>query len=190
MDKPTLETLGRHLQSLRLARGLSLSQLAADAGIAKSNLSRLEQGSGNPTLDTIWRLSLQLKVPFGDLIAPVNVPVGDHGVTVRLIDQGTDIVPVDAYWMSCAPFTERKAEAHAAGTSESITLISGQLEVGTAGNTKLLRAGESFRFAADEPHLYRTGESWATALLTIVYQKVEHTDELAITQHTSPGGVS
>lgn len=170
MDKPTLETLGRHLQRLRLARGLSLSQLAADAGIAKSNLSRLEQGCGNPTLDTIWRLSLQLKVPFGDFIAPVNVAVGDHGVMVRLIDQGGDTVPVDAYWMSCAPFTERNAEAHAAGTVESITLISGQLEVGNPGHTKLLRAGDSHRFAADEAHLYRTGESWATALLTIVYQ--------------------
>ncbi len=190
MDKPTLETLGRHLQSLRLARGLSLSQLAADAGIAKSNLSRLEQGCGNPTLDTIWRLSLQLKVPFGNLIAPVNVAVGDHGVQVRLIDQGTDTVPVDAYWMSCAPFTERKAEAHAAGTVESITLISGQLEVGTASNIKLLRAGESHRFAADEPHLYRTGESWATALLTIVYQPVANSEDGRASTTDDPKGGS
>lgn len=188
MDKPTLETLGRHLQSLRLARGLSLSQLAADAGIAKSNLSRLEQGCGNPTLDTIWRLSLQLNIPFGDLIAPVNVAVGDHGVMVRLIDQGCDQPAVDAYWMSCAPFTERNAEAHAAGTVESITLISGQLEVGNSGNTKLLHAGESHRFAADEPHLYRTGESWATALLTIVYQQVVTSDDLANTPHQPKGG--
>lgn len=183
MDKPTLETLGRHLQSLRLARGLSLSQLASDAGIAKSNLSRLEQGCGNPTLDTIWRLSLQLKVPFGDLIAPMQVPVGDQGVTVRLIDQGTDLPAVDAYWMSCAPFTERNADAHAAGTVESITLISGQLEVGTATDLKVLRAGDSHRFAADLPHRYRTGEYWATALLTIVYQAA--TDKVLSTAETS-----
>jgi XRE family transcriptional regulator, regulator of sulfur utilization len=171
MDKPTLDTLGRHIQSLRIARGLSLSQLAADAGIAKSNLSRLEQGNGNPTLDTIWRLSLQLQVPFGNLIAPVSALVGDSGVQVRLIDQGKDNPPVDAYWMSCAPFTERKAEAHAAGTVESITLISGQLEVGIEGDCKTLTAGQSHSFSADEPHLYRTGESWATALLTIVYRQ-------------------
>ncbi len=173
MDKATLDTLGRHIQSLRLARGLSLSQLASDAGIAKSNLSRLEQGNGNPTLDTIWRLSLQLQVPFGNLIAPVSALVGESGVQVRLIDQGKDNPPVDAYWMSCAPFTERKSEAHAAGTVESITLISGQLEVGIAGESKRLTAGQSHKFSADQPHLYRTGESWATALLTIVYQSAE-----------------
>lgn len=80
MDKLTLDTLGRHLQSLRLARGLSLSQLAADAGMAKSNLSRLEQGNGNPTLDTIWRLAGRLNVPFGNLVAPISVPVSDDGV--------------------------------------------------------------------------------------------------------------
>ncbi len=173
MDKATLDTLGRNIQSLRLARGLSLSQLASDAGIAKSNLSRLEQGNGNPTLDTIWRLSLQLQVPFGNLIAPVSAFVGESGVQVRLIDQGKDNPPVDAYWMSCAPFTERKSEAHAAGTVESITLISGQLEVGIAGDSKRLTAGQSHKFSADQPHLYRTGESWATALLTIVYQSAE-----------------
>lgn len=175
MDKPTLDTLGRHIQSLRIARGLSLSQLAADAGIAKSNLSRLEQGNGNPTLDTIWRLSLQLQVPFGNLIAPVSALVGtlvgERGVQVRLIDQGKDNPPVDAYWMSCAPHTERKAEAHTIGTVESITLLSGQLEVGIEGNTKTLVAGQSHSFSADEPHLYRTGENWATALLTIVYHQ-------------------
>ena len=173
MDKATLDTLGRHIQSLRLARGLSLSQLASDAGIAKSNLSRLEQGNGNPTLDTIWRLSLQLQVPFGNLIAPVSALVGESGVQVRLIDQGKDNPPVDAYWMSCAPFTERKSEPHAAGTVESITLISGQLEVGIAGDSKRLTAGQSHKFSADQPHLYRTGESWTTALLTIVYQSAE-----------------
>lgn len=171
MDKPSLDTLGRHLQSLRLARGLSLSQLAADAGMAKSNLSRLEQGNGNPTLDTIWRLAARLNVPFGNLVSPISVPVGDDGVQVRLIDQGKDEPHVDAYWMSCAPDTVREAEAHSPGTSESITVISGQLEVGTAGNTKLLSAGESHTFAADQPHVYRAGETWATLLVTIVYAK-------------------
>ncbi len=84
MDKPSLNTLGRHIQLLRTERGLSLSQLAADAGIAKSNLSRIEQGEGNPTLDTIWRLAMQLDVPFGNLVAPVSgAPLGEDGVEVH-----------------------------------------------------------------------------------------------------------
>ena len=90
MDHLALSTLGQHLQRLRQERGLSLSQLAAAAGIAKSNLSRLEQGNGNPTLDTIWRLAVQLNMPFGTLVAPITVPLGEDGVQVRLIDQGQE----------------------------------------------------------------------------------------------------
>jgi XRE family transcriptional regulator, regulator of sulfur utilization len=169
LDKHTLATLGRHLQSLRLASGLSLSQLATEAGIAKSNLSRLEQGQGNPTLDTIWRLAIRLNVPFGNLVSPISVPLGDEKVQVRLIDQGKDNPQVDAYWMSLAPHTLREAEAHSAGTSEFITVISGQLSVGTPGNTKLLTAGQSHHFGADQPHRYQTTDTGATAQLTIVY---------------------
>nr|WP_163500478.1 XRE family transcriptional regulator [Halomonas socia] len=169
MDKFSLGTLGQHLQSLRQAKGWSLSQLAAAAGIAKSNLSRLEQGNGNPTLDTIWRLAVQLKVPFGTLVAPIAVPLGEDGVEVRLIDQGKDHPQVDAYWMRCAPHTLRLAEPHTPGAQESLTLISGSLEAGPQGATQHLAAGDSLSFAADRPHLYRTHDTWATLLLTIVY---------------------
>ncbi|PXX98603.1 helix-turn-helix domain-containing protein [Halomonas sp. LBP4] len=169
MDKLSLGTLGQHLQTLRLAQGWSLSQLAAAAGIAKSNLSRLEQGNGNPTLDTIWRLAVQLNVPFGTLVAPIRVPLGEDGVEVRLLDQGKDTPQVDAYWMRCAPHTVRHAEAHTPGARESLTLISGRLEAGPEGAVETLSAGDTLTFAADRPHLYRTQDAWATLLLTIVY---------------------
>ncbi|WP_346797126.1 XRE family transcriptional regulator [Halomonas sp. Bachu 37] len=175
MDELSLSTLGHHLQSLRQERGWSLSQLATAAGIAKSNLSRLEQGNGNPTLDTIWRLAVQLKVPFGTLVAPISVPLGEDGVQVRLIDQGKDSPQVDAYWMYCAPHTLRQAEAHTPGTRESLTLISGWLEAGPEGATHTLSPGDTVSFPADQPHRYRTRDAGATLLLTIVYaEKGEH----------------
>lgn len=169
MDTPSLSTLGQHLQSLRKAQGWSLSQLAAAAGIAKSNLSRLEQGNGNPTLDTIWRLAVQLKVPFGTLVAPIAVPLGEDGVEVRLIDQGKESPQVDAYWMRCAPFTTRVAEPHTPGTRESLILLSGHLEAGPEGDIHPLAAGDTLTFPADRTHYYRTGDDWATLLVSVVY---------------------
>lgn len=169
MDQSTLNTLGRHLQAMRQAKGISLSQLAAGAGIAKSNLSRLEQGNGNPTLDTIWRLAMQLNVPFGALVQPLSGSVGEKGVEVKLIDQGKDSPNVDAYWMSIAPNTLRQAEAHAGGTQETISLISGQLTAGLVDAPEELQPGQRITFNADSPHLYKTGKDWATCLITIVY---------------------
>lgn len=177
MDKLFPNAFGRNLQNLRIAKGISLSKLASDAGIAKSNLSRLEQGSGNPTLDTIWRLAIQLDVPFSHLITSIDVPLGNDGVQVKLIEQGTDVPQVDAYWMSCAPNTERIAEPHSSNTYETIMVISGALETGTEGHTRLLKAGECFSFCADQSHVYRTKERWTTFLLTITYLKKESHDE-------------
>lgn len=173
MDKLSLSTLGQHLQTLRRARGWSLSQLATAAGIAKSNLSRLEQGDGNPTLDTIWRLAVQLNVPFGTLVAPIKVPLGEDGVEVRLLDQGQDAPRVDAYWMRCAPHITRHAEAHSPGTRESLTVVSGRLEAGPENEARALSAGDTLSFEADQPHLYRTHDTWATLLMTIVYTDTE-----------------
>ncbi|MDN3525894.1 XRE family transcriptional regulator [Halomonas sabkhae] len=173
MDRLSLSTLGQHLQTLRRARGWSLSQLATAAGIAKSNLSRLEQGDGNPTLDTIWRLAVQLDVPFGTLVAPIKVPLGEDGVEVHLLDQGQDSPRVDAYWMRCAPHTVRHAEGHTPGARESLTVISGRLEAGPEDDIRPLGAGDTLEFHADQPHLYRTRDTWATLLMSIVYADMQ-----------------
>jgi transcriptional regulator with XRE-family HTH domain len=180
MDEISLETLGRHLQALRQARGLSLTQLAAQAEIAKSNLSRLEQGAGNPTIDTLWRLAKRLGVPFGTLVAPVATPVEENGVSVRLIEQSHhqrhDEPAVDVYLMRCAPHTCRRAEGHAAGTRETLQVIEGQIAAGPTGAERHLAAGELFTFRADRPHDYRTSDVAATLLVTIVYAKEDESN--------------
>lgn len=171
MDKISLVTLGRHLQTLRQSQGLSLSQLAARASIAKSNLSRLEQGSGNPTIDTLWRLARELSVPFGTLVAPITAAVNDNGVTVQLVEQSRESPAVDVYLMRCSPQTQRHAEAHATGTVETLQIIGGRLDAGPAGEERTLTAGDVFTFDADQPHHYRTCDNGATLLVTIVYAK-------------------
>ncbi|MBM7034862.1 helix-turn-helix domain-containing protein [Vibrio ulleungensis] len=173
METPPLNTLGRNLQKWRVAKGLSLSKLAENAGIAKSNLSRLEQGGGNPTIDTIWRLAVQLDVPFGSLVASMNTPIGDDKVQVRLIEQGTDNPQVDAYWMLCAPHTERLSEPHIVGSIEAVTVISGGVKAGVVGEELWLTAGGTASFCADQPHRYCTEELWTTLLVTITYGKKE-----------------
>lgn len=163
------EALGRHLQQLRETRGWSLSRLANDAGIAKSNLCRLEQGNGNPTLDTLWRLAAQLEVPFGTLIKPVTAVLDDQGVQIQLIDQGHDRPSVDVYWMHLDAQVERWSLGHPKGVRETITVISGSLRTGAEELTRTLAPGDSHSFAADGPHLYATEDQASSAIVTIVY---------------------
>jgi transcriptional regulator with XRE-family HTH domain len=171
MNRPVLGSLGRNIQKLRLAKELSLSQLAQNAGLAKSNLSRIEQGNGNPTFETIWRLAIQLDVPFGDLVASEEPLFGEKGVQVRLIGQGDGNPRVDVYWMSCAPNTVKQSEPHLAGTTETLTLISGKLLAGENNDLRDLDIGKAYTFPADAPHHYQTGDTWATLMMVITYSK-------------------
>ena len=63
------------LRRERERHGISLTELARRAGIAKSTLSQLEAGTGNPSVETLWALAVVLDVPFSRLVDPPAAPV-------------------------------------------------------------------------------------------------------------------
>src|SRR6185436_17427163 len=65
-----LATIASALRRERERVGLSLTELAKRAGIAKSTLSQLESGTGNPSVETLWALGVALGVPFSQLVEP------------------------------------------------------------------------------------------------------------------------
>src|SRR4051812_49584751 len=70
MAQAPLDVIAFSLRREREHAGLSLSELAKRAGIAKSTLSQLETGSGNPSVETLWALGVALDVPFSRLVDP------------------------------------------------------------------------------------------------------------------------
>src|SRR5690606_40680753 len=68
-DEPTrsrapLDVIAAALRAERRRAGLSLGEVARKAGIAKSTLSQLESGAGNPSVETLWALSTALDMPL------------------------------------------------------------------------------------------------------------------------------
>ena len=72
-----------NLRRLRTERGISQERLAADAGVDRAYISELEREQGNASVDLLDRLADVLRVPIGDVLAPV--PAG-----------GTKIEPLPA----------------------------------------------------------------------------------------------
>jgi DNA-binding XRE family transcriptional regulator len=54
--------IAKSLVRERLRTGLSLAEIARRAGIAKSTLSQLEAGNGNPSIETLWSLCVALDI--------------------------------------------------------------------------------------------------------------------------------
>ncbi len=52
-DKQFIMAFGKHLRVLREDKGFSQSYLSAIANIPKSQISRIERGEVNPTINTV-----------------------------------------------------------------------------------------------------------------------------------------
>src|SRR3954451_1620733 len=82
-DLPALaRRIGRVVRARRAARGISVSELAREAGLSKTILARIEAGAGNPSMETLWRVSQALQVPLGSLLAEDPEP------RVRVVRRG------------------------------------------------------------------------------------------------------
>jgi DNA-binding XRE family transcriptional regulator len=62
----------RPLSALRLAAGLSQSELAEKMDMKQPNIARLEKKPGDPSLSTLRKLASVLGVDIGEVIAAVE----------------------------------------------------------------------------------------------------------------------
>lgn len=62
MKIPLRVTFGQRLRELRQQRGMSQEAFADRCGFARSYMSRLERGVGNPSLDAVQTLADALDV--------------------------------------------------------------------------------------------------------------------------------
>ena len=64
---------GRVLRSLRKERGLSQEGLALEADLQRNYVSLIERGVNQPTITTIFKLALALKIRPSEMIARVEI---------------------------------------------------------------------------------------------------------------------
>jgi len=58
-----------HIYEYREKRGLTLRQLELLTDIAKSEINDIENGKRHPTIPTLYKISVGLKVPICDLFS-------------------------------------------------------------------------------------------------------------------------
>jgi transcriptional regulator with XRE-family HTH domain len=159
------------LRRERVRAALSLTELAKRAGIAKSTLSQLENGTGNPSLETLWALGTALGVPLSRLIDPprsdIRVVRAGEGVVVHAEHDPYEATILascppgarrDIFRVSAEPGTGHLARPHTAGTVEHLILGTGRALAGPEGEAVELGPGDYLRYPSDIPHIFNALE--------------------------------
>jgi transcriptional regulator with XRE-family HTH domain len=176
---PPLADIAAALRRERERAGISITELARRAGLAKSTLSQLESGTGNPSIETLWSLGVALGVPFSRLVEPPPARVqvirsgegsrlpADHAdVLVKLLSAGSARTRRDLYVMELEPGQPREAAAHIPGSIEHMVVGGGRLRVGPVGETIEIGPGDYVTFPGDVDHHYEALEpSWAVLVM-------------------------
>ncbi|MFD6755758.1 helix-turn-helix domain-containing protein [Micromonospora gifhornensis] len=167
--------IGRRVRALREARGISLSALARQAGVGKATLSGLENGTRNPTLETLYAITAQLGVPLTAVLsAPASgATVRGAAVSATLLEVFEDSdVTYELYRMRVAPGPGQLSPAHQAGVTEHVTVFTGVLRAGPVDAPLTAAAGGHLRWASDVPHVYAAvGDEEVTASLLLRYPR-------------------
>ena len=179
---PPLATIASALRRERERAGISLAELARRAGLAKSTLSQLEAGTGNPSIETLWALGVALGVPFSRLVEPpapaVRVVRAGEGTRLRadradfvatLLAAGSPQTRRDVYLLELEPGTAREAEAHIPETVEHIIVTSGRIRTGPVAEPVEVGPGDYVTFPGDVPHRYEALEP-STAVLIMEHR--------------------
>lgn len=175
-----LAVIARSLRQERERTKLSLSEVAKRAGIAKSTLSQLESGTGNPSVETLWALCVALEIPFSRLVDPpspaVRVVRAGEGPSIpseqahfigTLLASCPPGARRDVYVITLEPGAPRKAEPHIPGTVEHMTVAAGRVRTGPADDPIDLNAGDYASFPGDVPHVYEALEPGTWAVLVM-----------------------
>lgn len=160
--------IGDRVRRERRGRGWTLDQLAEVAGVSRRAVVNVEQGSANPSVGTLLRLSDALGIGLPGLVAPptpqpVTVTRSGEGAVLwsgenggrGVLVAGTGPPDVVELWdWALGPGDDHRSEAHAAGTKELVQVQAGTVVLAVSDQVWTLAPGDAVAFPGDVEHSY------------------------------------
>jgi len=168
MEESTAElatAIGARVKQERQLRRWTLDRLAEAAGVSRRMLVNIEQGSANPSVGTLLRISDALGVGLPSLVEPPrSKPMkltrrgegavlwssehGGRGVLVAVTEPPN---VVELWDWTLGAGDRHESEPHPAGTRELVQVQEGTISISSGGQTVTLTVRDALSFAATSP---------------------------------------
>jgi XRE family transcriptional regulator, regulator of sulfur utilization len=159
--------IGGGIRARRHTAGHTLEELASRSGLSKTILSRIENGRGNPSVETLFRIARALGLPLSALLEDGEPPaarriparsgtplLGDSGMSAWLILSERVPYRIELIELDLPAGVEHPSDGHLAETVELVYCTRGRLRAGPIGEEVELAVGDCAWFRADTPHHY------------------------------------
>jgi transcriptional regulator with XRE-family HTH domain len=166
--KPEDTAVGKRIRELRLAKGLTLTEVARQAGISKSLLSQVERSTANASLGVLRSIAHVLGVPFFRLFVETDfsrslvrrkdrqklqVPGSPIKRELLVPDLHRRMVLVVAR-LEPGEVSSPDVPARHEG-EECVLVLAGRIEIDMDGTLIVLDEGDCLYFDAKVPHKMR-----------------------------------
>lgn len=170
-----------NLKKIREERNLSQGQLAEMAGLSKVVISLIEKGDSNPTINTIWKLTGALGLPYTSLLEiDSKTPVHVKRIDASELDEDKYHIfsyypknserNFEVYQMFMESGCDHSSIGHSSNSYEYLMLTEGEVSIIVNDREYVLEEDDGLYFDASVPHRYiNRREKTAKMVLIIQY---------------------
>lgn len=174
------EIIAYNLKRLREKRNLSLGQLAELAGVSKVVLSQIEKGDSNPTINTIWKITGAMKLPYTSLLELPEVQAV-HVKKKEIVELEEDKYHIFSYYpkdqnrnfemyqIEMDPGCVHSSIGHSTNSSEYIMMIEGTAILEVDGKEYVIEEDDGLFFDASVPHCYKNATDKKVRMELLIY---------------------
>jgi Predicted transcriptional regulators len=180
METPLV--VGKRLKTIRTEKQLSLDEVSRLTDVSKPMLGQIERGQSSPTITTLWKIAVGLKIPLSSLLEEE-----DKECTVVDIQSKEAIVEengtmraypifsfdpnrnIEIYYIELVAGCHHTAKAHSGGVEEYVFVIQGCIEMVIDDKKIILHENQTLRFQADVIHAYNNPYSSPCVIYNMVF---------------------
>lgn len=183
-------SVGQKIRALRLARGMSLKDVAKKSNLSMGYLSQAERGLSSPSLRVLASLSEVFSVsiasffPEPTTLSNPDAPVirknqrpahifWGSGITKEVLTPSNNLEGVELiiYMMAIEPDGSSGDETFTHEGFEAGFVLEGSLELQVGEEIFILEQGDGFRFSSSTPHRFLNNTRRLAQVIWVNYRK-------------------